>query len=113
MFAKIMRAILLLVLCAFYVLNIIDNSDDLFGAIVLNKVNFLLLIAILYLAADYIKGISTLWLIVLTGGVLLHGYLFYEDYTATQEDDEPKTHFEKCRGPNATWYSRLKDHCYY
>ncbi|MBR1757079.1 MAG: hypothetical protein IJ738_05915 [Alphaproteobacteria bacterium] len=112
MFEKTMRIILLALLTGFYVLNVSNNSDDLFGAIVLNRVNFILLVAILYLAADYIKGISTLWVMVLTAGVLFHGYMYYTTYAAQQENEAPKTHFEKCRGEKATWYSKLNDRCY-
>ena len=112
MLEKTVRIMLLTLLIGFYVLNVYNNKNDLFGAIVLNRVNFILLVAILYLVADYIKGISTLWIMVLTAGVLFHGYMYYTTYVAQKNNEVPKTHLEKCRGENATWYSRLNDRCY-
>lgn len=113
MFWKIVKGILLAVLVLFYVKNVYDNRDDLYGAIVLNRVNFIVLAGILYLAADYVKGCATLCMAVIACGLLFHGYMYYNAYVGSRgEGNTPQTKSEKCHGSGSSWYSKLNDRCY-
>lgn len=69
MFWKVVKGILLAVLVLFYIVNVYENRNDLYGAIVFNRVNFLVLIGILYLASDYVKVCATLCIALVAGGL--------------------------------------------
>lgn len=113
MFRKVIRGIILVALLAFYAINIYAGRDNLYGAIVLNRVNFVVLLAILYLAADYVKICTTLFMVVLVGGILFHGYMYYNTYFGSRsEGNTVQTKAEKCHGKGSSWYSKLNDNCY-
>lgn len=110
---RVIKGILLAVLLVFYVYNVYTARNDLYGAIVLNRVNFVVLLAMLYLAADYAKIFANLFMLVLIGGLLFHGYMYYTVYAASRGDDNViQTQGQKCRGKGSSWYSKLNGNCY-
>ena len=110
---KVIKGILLAALIVFYVINVYSNRDDLYGAIVLNRLNFVTLVAILYLAADYVKICASLFMLVFIGGILFHGYMYYNAYMGTRNDGNAvQTDSDKCRGKGGSWYTKLNKRCY-
>ena len=113
MIGKVVKGILLVGLLGFYAYNVYVGRDDLYGAIVLNRLNFVVLAAILYLAAEYAKIFANLFMLVFVGGILFHGYMYYTTYMGSRgEGNAPQTQTEKCRGKGSSWYSKLNGRCY-
>lgn len=113
MFGKVIKGVLLAALVSLYAYNLYLDRNDLYGAIVFNRVNFLILIGILYLAADYVRVCATLCMAVLVGGLLFHGYMYYEAYMGSRgEGNTVQTRTQKCHGSGSSWYSKLNDRCY-
>ena len=112
MFWKVLKGILLAGLFIFYVTNIYNNRNDLYGAILFNRVNFIALVGILYLAGDYIKFCTTLCIITIIGGLMFHGYIYYKIYSYTSEGETFEHVSTKCRSADFSWYSKLNSNCY-
>jgi len=112
MFWKVIKGILLVAFILFYVKNVYDNRDDLYGAILFNRVNFIVLVAILYLVSDFVKGCASLCMAVIVGGILFHGYMYYSAYMETRTGNTQQTESEKCHGSGSSWYSKLNSNCY-
>ena len=111
MVVKIAKGLLLIGLIVFYIYNLYMNKNDLYGALVFNRINFITLIAILYLASDYIEICMNLCILVLIGGLLFHGYMYYNAYS-TNNSSQQQTKEKNCYGKGSTWYSKLNDRCY-
>lgn len=116
MFSKILRATLLILLTAFYVNNVITHLDNWYGVVVYNRLNFIILVAILYLASTFFKFFEVFFAIVLIGGILFHGHMYYKTYHATstteQEWDSGMHKAKRCSGKGVNWYTKLNDSCY-
>lgn len=113
MFWKVVKVILLAVLVGLYAYNLYLDRNDLYGAILYNRVNFVLLAGILYLASDYVRACATLCMAVVVGGLLFHGYMYYVTYMGSRDEgNTAQTHLEKCRSSSSSWYSKLNDRCY-
>ena len=113
MFWKVIKGLLLGALVLLYAHNLYLDRTDLYGAVVFNRINFLLLLGILYLISDYIRACATLFIMVLVGGLLFHGYMYYTTYTGSRgEANTIQTHAQKCHGSGGSWYSKLNDRCY-
>lgn len=110
MAGKIFRGILLVAAIVFLARNLYNDRNDLYGAIVFNRINFLTVVVILYLAADYVKGLINICLLVLLGGLLFHGYMYYKVYNDNGNSAQVKE--RNCSGEGSTWYSKLNDRCY-
>ena len=111
MVEKIIRGLILVALIVFYVGNLYYNRANLYDAIVFNRINFLVLVAILYLAADYIDICMNLCILVLIGGLFFHGYMYYNAYVSNSSAQQ-QTKEKNCYGEGSTWYSKLNDRCY-
>jgi len=111
MVEKIIRGLILVALIVFYVGNLYHNRANLYDAIVFNRINFLVLVAILYLAADYIDICMNLCILVLIGGLFFHGYMYYNTYVSNN-DSHQQVREKNCSGEGSTWYSKLNDRCY-
>lgn len=108
---KVIKGILLAALMIFYAKNIYDGRKDWYEAIVLNRVNFITLVAILALLSDYIKRCATLCMFVLVGGILFHGYMYFKVYVAHRNaDNVVQQQAGKCSGKG--WYAKLNGKCY-
>lgn len=113
MFQKIGKAIVLIVLSVLYVKNILDNSSNVLDAILYNRINFVLLLVILYLASSFIRACSTIFTVVLVGGILFHAYMYYNAYAnAGKGGNAVQQQSSKCHGEGSTWYSKLNGSCY-
>ena len=115
MFGTIIRVALLLLLMFLYANNIIDNIDNWYGAVVYNRINFLILLAILYIISTFIKEFQPLFMLILIGGLIFHGYMYYKVYTQTNTGQEFSTEApkqKKCSGEGVTWYTKLNNSCY-
>lgn len=110
MAGKILRGILLAAAVVFLAHNLYNDRNDLYGAIVFNRVNFLTIVFILYLAADYVKELMNICLLVLLGGLVFHGYMYYKVYNDNGNSEQAKV--RNCDGEGSTWYSKLNDRCY-
>lgn len=116
MFSKVLRATLLILLTAFYVNNVMTHLDNWYGVVVYNRLNFIILVAILYLASTFFKFFEVFFAIVLIGGILFHGHMYYKTYRATSTTEQewnsgfPKA--KKCSGKGVNWYTKLNDSCY-
>lgn len=111
MFWKVIKGILLVGLVIFYAINIYHSRNDLYGAFLLNRINFITLVLILYFAADYIRVCTTLCLLTIVGGILFHGYMYYQVYSADREGVDV-SQVKSCRASGESWYSKLNKNCY-
>lgn len=111
MFWKVTKGILLAGLIIFYAVNLYNSRNDLYGALLFNRLNFIALVLILYLAADYIKVCTTLCLLVVAGGILFHGYMYYNVYMASREGVDV-SQVKSCSSSGGSWYSKLNKNCY-
>lgn len=112
MFLKVAKGLLLAALVVFYFINVYTNRNDLYGAILFNRINFIALVGILYLAGDYVKICTTLCIITVIGGLMFHGYVYYKIYSYTREGETAGQVSTKCRGTGGSWYSKLNSDCY-
>ncbi len=116
MFSKIVRAILLILLATFYIYNVVINIDYWESVVLYNRLNFIVLVAILYLASTFFKFFEIFFAIVLIGGILFHGHMYYKTYRETQTNEqELSTDFPKakrCSGKGTNWYTKLNNSCY-
>ena len=113
MFGKIVNGVLLALLALFYIKNVVD-SNNILDAILYNRINFIVLLVILYLASGFVKALGKLFLIVLIGGVLFHGYMYYNAYAnSDRQGNAPQEKFDECHGEGTTWYSKLNGRCYH
>lgn len=111
MFWKVIKGILLIGLIVFYATNLYSSRNDLYGALLFNRLNFIALALILYLAADYIKICTTLCLLVVAGGILFHGYMYYNVYSASREGVDV-SRVKSCAEASDSWYNKLNRNCY-
>jgi len=112
MLGKAIKIILLILLVLFYVRNI-TNTNDWVAAVLYNRVNFIVLVAILYLAACFVSPLGVICFLVLVGGLFFHGYMYYNVYKSSAEaEDAQMSAVERCHGNKSTWYSKLNDSCY-
>lgn len=110
MFEKIIRGLILAGLIVFYVGNIYHSRGSLYDALVFSRINFILLVAILYFASDYLPSLMNLCVLVLIGGLLFHGYMYYTAHVSqVAAQQQPK---ERNCGEGSNWYSKLNDRCY-
>ena len=113
MFGKIVNGVLLAWLTLFYIKNVAD-SNNILDAILYNRINFIVLLVILYLASGFVKALGKLFLIVLICGILFHGYMYYNAYTnSDRQGNAPQEKFVECHGEGTTWYSKLNGRCYH
>lgn len=113
MLGKIIRGILLVLLIAFYARNVYYSGGDWLNAVIYNRVNFIVLVAILFLASYFARVFGTLCMLVLAGGILFHGYMYYSAYAGSNRSgNTTQAQTDKCHGEGSTWYSRLNDNCY-
>ena len=110
MAGKIFRGILLAAAVIFLAQNLYNERNDLYGAIVFNRINFLTVVVILYLMSDYIKECMNICLLVLLGGIVFHSYMYYTVYNSNGNSEQAKV--RNCSGEGSTWYSKLNDRCY-
>ena len=111
MVEKIIRGLILVALIVFYACNLYHNRANLYDAVVFNRINFIVLVAILYLAADYIDICMNLCILVLIGGLCFHGYMYYNAYVSNDSSQQQNKE-KNCYGAGSTWYSKLNDRCY-
>lgn len=112
MFRKVIKALLLAGLSYFYLQSVGSNSKGWIDAVLLDTVNWLVLVAILYLASDYINALGVACVIVAALGIFIQGYIFYTiQFPSTQIEktvEKPKD----CWSENTSWYQRLSGRCY-
>ena len=85
-----------------------------------SRINFILLVIILYLAATFVPFIEYLCAAVLIGGLIFHGSMYYRAYVNMKHNEEISTtdtssfaaRQKRCQGENTNWYKRLNDSCY-
>ena len=108
-----MKTLLLVGLSLFYIQSVSSNTNGWFDAVVMDTVNWLVLVVILYLASDYINALGVACILVLALGVFVQGYIFYKvQFPSTQIDRTDDTSAVDCRGENTTWYQKLSGRCY-
>lgn len=115
---QIIRVILIVLLGWFYAQNIINNIDNWQAVVIYNRVNFILLVIILYLMAGFIPFFEYLCAIVLIAGLIFHGHMYYQAYVSEKEYAEALEKSsssgvkqKRCEG-DTNWYKRLNDSCY-
>lgn len=113
MFRKVIKALLLAGLSYFYMQSVGSNSKGWIDAVLLDTVNWLVLVAILYLASDYINALGVACVIVAALGIFIQGYIFYTiQFPSTQIEKSQVERPKDCWGENTTWYQRLSGRCY-
>lgn len=112
MFWGFVKGLILTALIVFYAVNLYNNSHDLYGAVLFNRLNFAVLVAILFLAGDYIKICTTLCILTIIGGLMFHGYIYYKIYSADKDNANAGQVQTKCRGAGGSWYTKLNSNCY-
>lgn len=108
MFVKVFRGLLFLILLAFYVSNVMNNPDGLYAAVVLDRVNLLVLVTMLYLISDYIKVCGVLCILVALSGILIHGFRYREAQLSAQNGAVAQEEEVNC---SSSWYSKLNTKC--
>lgn len=109
MFVKVFRGLLFLILLAFFIPNVLNNPDGLYAAVVLDRMNLLLLVILMYLASDYIKGLGVVCILVAVGGILIHGFRYRESRLSEQNSvAAAQEETVNCEG---SWYSKLNTKC--
>lgn len=114
MFRKFLKTSLLVGLSLFYIQSVSSNPNGWFDAVILDTVNWIMLVIILYLASDYINALGITCILVLALGIFVQGYRFYTvQFPSTQiertDGDQPSA---SCRDENASWYAKLSGRCY-
>ena len=113
MVIKIIKGILLVVLTAYYLNNVISYGDSWYTAVLYNRINYIILVAILYLASSFVKYFEVLCALVFVGGLLFHSYMYYITYnTPTTSFETSLPQAKKCQGKGVNWYTKLNDSCY-
>lgn len=118
MFWKIIKSIILIALILFYAQNLYNGRSDLYGAIVYNRLNFITIIAILYLLSDYIKLLKPLWILLFIVGGGFHAYKYYDinyntpELNAVENSKADKNNPRKCREGEDSLYDKLNGKCY-
>lgn len=120
MLKKIIRILLLVLLGWLYAQNVVNNLDNWQGVVIYSRINFVILVLFLYLAAGFIPFFEYLCAIVLVSGLIFHTSMYYQAYTNAKHNQEvaeaqaasltPKV--KRCSGENTNWYKRLNDSCY-
>lgn len=113
MFRKFMKAVLLAGLSWFYIQSVTANTNGWIDAVLLDTVNWIVLVIILYLASDYVHALGVACVLVAALGVFVQAYIFYTvQFPSTQIDKEDTEKPKRCFEEDATWYIRLINGCY-
>ena len=111
MSGKVLKGLLLVVLAAFYLKNIGDSSSSLWETVLYSRINFVLLVVMLYLASEFVEICKTICVFVLGFGLLFHGYMYYNAYYNAKHN-AGNVQEVKCDGAGSSWYSKLNERCY-
>ncbi len=107
----------LLALCALlavYANNVLRSDSPLFAFFY--QPNFIIMLIILFIIGTFFKIIKALFTLALIGGICYYGYTYYTGVSplskyAVKNVNKQKQNEDGC-GPDASWYTKLANHCY-
>ena len=111
---KVFKGILLACVGYFFFTSI-EGSKSWIDDILLDWVNFFALVAMLYLAAEFCEYFRVACVFVILAGILINSCKYYTEHSAptqVEQQFDPER-AKKCRGDEATWYTKLSAGCYW
>ena len=109
MMEKIIKGGLLVLLTAFFIQHVV-TSGNIQQALIYDRISFIVLLLILYLGSTFFRFFSTLLMFILVGGILFHGYMYYDTYFGSKSAADKGA--KDCYTDNVSWYSKLSGGCY-